>query len=107
MAHFVKVGSRAELEDLEGGKLVEADGQRIAVFNIGGSYYAIENTCPHRGGPLAEGRVTGEAVICPCHGSRFNAKTGAVMTHPAPQAPNTFPPPPPATHASLHLPTRP
>ena len=35
MAHFVKVGSRAELEDLEGGKLVEADGQRIAVFNIG------------------------------------------------------------------------
>jgi len=46
MAQFVKVGSRAELEDLEGGKLVEADGQRIAVFNIGGSYYAIESTCP-------------------------------------------------------------
>jgi hypothetical protein len=42
MAHFVKVGSRAELEDLEGGKLVEADGQCIAVFNIGGSYYAID-----------------------------------------------------------------
>lgn len=48
MAHFVKVGSRGELEDLEGGKLVEADGQRIAVFN------AIESTCPHRGGPLSQ-----------------------------------------------------
>ncbi len=53
MAQFVKVASRAEFEDLEGGKLVEAAGQRIAVFNVGGSYYAIENTCPHRGGPLA------------------------------------------------------
>jgi len=46
MAQFVKVGSRTEFEDLEGGKLVEAGGHRIAVFNVGGSYYAIENTCP-------------------------------------------------------------
>src|SRR5713101_6736088 len=91
MAHFVKVGSRAELEDLEGGKLVEADGQRIAVFNIGGSYYAIESTCPHRGGPLAEGMVTGEEVICPWHGSRFNVKTGSVMTPPARQGVKSFP----------------
>jgi 3-phenylpropionate/trans-cinnamate dioxygenase ferredoxin subunit len=91
MAHFVKVGSRAELEDLEGGKLVEADGQRIAVFNIGGSYYAIESTCPHRGGPLAEGMVTGEEVICPWHGSRFNVKTGSVMTPPAREGVKSFP----------------
>jgi nitrite reductase/ring-hydroxylating ferredoxin subunit len=91
MTQFVKVGSRAEFEDLEGGKVVEADGQRIAVFNIGGSYYAIENTCPHRGGPLAEGMVTGEEVICPWHGSRFNVKTGSVVTPPARQRVKSFP----------------
>jgi 3-phenylpropionate/trans-cinnamate dioxygenase ferredoxin component len=91
MAQFVKVGSRAEFEDLEGGKLVEAAGQRIAVFNVGGSYYAIENTCPHRGGPLAEGMLTGEEVICPWHGSRFNVKTGSVMSPPARQGVKGFP----------------
>ncbi len=52
MTQFVKVGSRTEFEDLEGGKLVEAGGHRVAVFNVGGSYYAIESACPHRGGPL-------------------------------------------------------
>src|SRR5260370_40915235 len=76
MAHLVKVGSRAELEDLEGGKLVEADGQRIAVFNIGGSYYAVDISCPHRGGPLADGMVTGEEVIRPWPRARFNVKEG-------------------------------
>jgi 3-phenylpropionate/trans-cinnamate dioxygenase ferredoxin component len=91
MTQFVKVGSRAEFEDLEGGKVIEADGQCIAVFNIGGSYYAIENTCPHRGGPLAEGMVTGEEVICPWHGSRFNVKTGSVVTPPARQGVKSFP----------------
>jgi nitrite reductase/ring-hydroxylating ferredoxin subunit len=91
MAQFVRVGSKTEFEDLEGGKLVEAGAQRIAVFNVGGNYYAIENTCPHRGGPLAEGMVTGEEVICPWHGSRFNVKTGSVMTPPARQGVKSFP----------------
>jgi nitrite reductase/ring-hydroxylating ferredoxin subunit len=91
MAQFVRVGSRTEFEDLEGGKLVEAGAQRIAVFNVGGNYYAIENTCPHRGGPLAEGMLAGEEVICPWHGSRFNVKTGSVMTPPARQGVKSFP----------------
>ena len=71
MDRFVKVGTKAELEDLEGGRLVEAGGQKIAIFNLGGHYYVIENTCPYRGGPLAEGMVAGDEVICPWHGSRF------------------------------------
>lgn len=91
MAQFVKVGTRAEFEDLEAGKLVEAGGQSMAIFNVGGSYYAIENTCPHRGGPLAEGVMAGDEVICPWHGSRFNVKTGAVLTPPAPQGVKSFP----------------
>jgi 3-phenylpropionate/trans-cinnamate dioxygenase ferredoxin subunit len=91
MAHFVKVGTRAEFDDLEAGKLVEAGRQSIAIFNLGGSYYAIENTCPHRGGPLSEGMMAGEEVICPWHGSRFNAKTGAVLTPPARDGVKSFP----------------
>ena len=91
MGQFIKVGTQAEFEDLEGGKLVEVGGQKIAVFNMGGKYYAIENTCPHRGGPLAEGMVAGDEVICPWHGSRFNIKTGAFLTPPARQGVKSFP----------------
>ncbi len=52
MGLFVKVVTTQELDALEAGKLVEAAGQRIAIFNLGGKYRAIEDTCPHRGGPL-------------------------------------------------------
>ncbi len=91
MAKFVKVGNRSEFQDLEAGKLVDAGGQSIAIFDLGGNYYAIENTCPHRGGPLAEGEMDGETVICPWHGARFNIKTGAVLAPPAPQGVKSFP----------------
>src|SRR5437870_13372767 len=90
MAQFVKVGTRAELDELEGGKLVELGGLKIAIFSVGGSYCAIENTCPHRGGPLAEGKIDGDEVICPWHGSRFNVKTGAVLEPPARQGVRSF-----------------
>ena len=91
MAKFVKVGNKSEFQDLEAGKLVDAGGQTIAIFDLGGNYYAIENTCPHRGGPLAEGEMDGEEVICPWHGARFNIKTGAVLGPPAPQGVKSFP----------------
>ena len=91
MAKFVKVGNKSEFQDLEAGKLVDAGGQTIAIFDLGGNYYAIENTCPHRGGPLVEGEMDGEEVICPWHGARFNIKTGAVLAPPAPQGVKSFP----------------
>lgn len=91
MAQFVKVGTVADFEELEEGKLVQVGGQNIAIFNSAGTYYAIENTCPHRGGPLAEGMMAGEEVICPWHGSRFNVKSGAVLTPPARQGVKSFP----------------
>src|SRR5229473_8213267 len=83
MGQFVKIGTTPELEDLEVGKLVEVAGKRIAIFNLGGKYYAIEDTCPHRGGPLSEGMLAEDEVICPWHGSRFKVRTGAVLTPPA------------------------
>ncbi len=91
MAKFVKVGNISEFQDLEAGKLVEAEGQSFAIFNLGAGYYAIENTCPHRGGPLAEGQMEDEEVICPWHGARFNVKTGDVLTPPAPRGVKSFP----------------
>ncbi|MGH7376111.1 MAG: Rieske (2Fe-2S) protein [Candidatus Methylomirabilales bacterium] len=82
MGKLVKVGSVKEIPP-GSAKLVEAEGKRIAVFNVGGRYYAIDDTCPHQGGPLSEGELEGEVVTCPWHGSSFNATTGAVLTPPA------------------------
>ena len=91
MGQFVKIGSKAELLGLKGGKLVETQGRKIAVFNLDGEIYAINNACTHVGGPLAEGKVAGEEVICPWHGSRFNIKTGAVTHPPARTAVKSYP----------------
>ena len=82
MGQFVKIGAKAEFDDLEGGKLVEVQGHTLAVFNLGGKIYAIDNACTHQGGPLAEGAVAEDEVICPWHGGRFNIKTGAVTGPP-------------------------
>ncbi|PYU31116.1 MAG: hypothetical protein DMG28_16285 [Acidobacteria bacterium] len=67
-----------------------AGGVRRTGFNSGGRLYAIENICPHRGGPLGEGKIEDDEVICPWHGSRFNLKTGAVLEPPARQGVKSF-----------------
>ena len=74
-AEFTKVAS---VQDLEAGKgmVVVVNGTRIALFNCGGTFYAIRNTCPHMGGDLGEGLLAGDIVTCPWHGWRFNIKTG-------------------------------
>jgi len=59
------------------GKTVEVAGKRIALFNVGGKFYAIDNACKHRGGPLGEGEVDGSTVICPWHGWEYDVTTGA------------------------------
>jgi nitrite reductase/ring-hydroxylating ferredoxin subunit len=82
MGKLVKVASSADIPP-GSGKLVEVEGKRIAVFNAGGRYYAIDDTCPHRRGPLSEGELEGEVITCPWHGSKFNVTTGAVLSPPA------------------------
>ena len=68
----------AEIQDIAPGrgKLVEIEGQQVALFNLGGTFYAIEATCPHRGGPLQDGDLEGDRVICPLHDYDFSLKTG-------------------------------
>lgn len=64
-------------------KLVDVDDVTVAVYNIDGNFYAIEDTCTHDGGELATGVVEGNEVICPRHGARFCIKTGEALTAPA------------------------
>ena len=59
------------------GKVVEAGGKTVAVFNCGGTFYAIDNTCKHRGGPLGEGSLSGTTVTCPWHGWEYDVASGA------------------------------
>lgn len=58
------------------GKPVTVAGKTIALFNVGGQHYAIDDMCPHRGGSLGHGELRGAMVECPLHGWMFNVKTG-------------------------------
>ncbi len=83
MSEFVKV---ATVDEIAAGKskLVEVEDVRIALFNLDGKIYAIEDTCTHDGGPLVEGAiVNGHEVECPRHGARFDIRTGAALSFPA------------------------
>ncbi len=71
---------------LREGRLVEIDGHQLAIFNLGDRCLAVENRCPHRGGPLADGIVAGHAVVCPLHAWKYDLETGKVMNHPESQA---------------------
>jgi nitrite reductase (NADH) small subunit len=81
VANFVKVASVADVP-AGTGKVCDAQGKQIALFNAGGKFYAIDNTCKHRGGPLGEGELDGTTVICPWHGWEYDITTGANLDDP-------------------------
>jgi 3-phenylpropionate/trans-cinnamate dioxygenase ferredoxin component len=64
---------------------VTVDGTAVAVFNVGGLLYGVDEKCTHVGGPLDRGAVSGTTVTCPLHGSQFDLRTGAVVRGPAPR----------------------
>lgn len=78
MPEFIKVANTA---DLPAGQavIVEVAGRTIALFNVNGAYYALDNTCMHRGGPLGEGFVDPKnlTVQCPWHGWIYSLASGA------------------------------
>jgi nitrite reductase (NADH) small subunit len=90
MAEFVKVARTGEIAPGQG-KAVETGGKRIAIFKIDGKFYAIDDTCTHRGGPLSEGMVVGTEVTCPWHGAVFDVTSGAVLGAPAPRDVASYP----------------
>ncbi len=81
MSEFITV---ATTEELAPGtcKSVEVSGSRIALFNAAGKFYAMDDTCGHRGGPLGDGSLNGTIVTCPWHGWQYDVSTGACQANP-------------------------
>lgn len=72
-------------------KAVEVDGNAVALFNLDGEYFAIEDVCTHDGSEISCGIVLGEEIMCPRHGARFSIKTGKATAPPAYEDVETFP----------------
>lgn len=75
----------ARLEDIpdQGARVIVVDNREIALFRQGEDVFALDNTCPHRGGPIGEGRITGGRVTCPWHEWTFEIATGLCTLNPA------------------------
>ncbi len=90
MSEFVRV---ARVADVPPGSVrqVEVGGHAVALANVDGEFFAIADTCTHEEASLSEGGLLGEIVVCPKHGSRFNVKTGRVLSLPAVRSVSVFP----------------
>jgi nitrite reductase/ring-hydroxylating ferredoxin subunit len=79
MPTYIKVAAAADVTP-GAGIVATVNEKEYAVYNLGGAYCVMDNTCLHRGGPLGEGELDGETVTCPWHGWQYNVKTGACLT---------------------------
>jgi len=82
MAEFVKVASTEGIAP-GSGIVAEVNEKSLAIFNVDGTFYAIDNTCLHKGGPLGEGDLAGDVVTCPWHGWEYDVKTGISVNNPS------------------------
>jgi nitrite reductase (NADH) small subunit len=76
-SRWIRVTTRESIPPREGRAIRFAD-REIALFNLGDRFLAVENRCPHRGGPLSDGIVTGCSVVCPLHSWKVSLDTGQV-----------------------------
>ncbi|ANE55895.1 MULTISPECIES: non-heme iron oxygenase ferredoxin subunit [Methylomonas] len=90
MTEWIDVVAASALADGEH-VVVDVDGDDVAVFNIGGEFYAIADVCTHDGAEIASGELDGDEIVCPRHGARFCVKTGQVKCAPAYEDIATFP----------------
>jgi nitrite reductase/ring-hydroxylating ferredoxin subunit len=86
---FTKVATIQEVPPGKS-KQVTVGSKIVALFNVGGTIHAIDDTCPHRGAPLWEGTLMGNEVTCPWHGARFDVTSGAHLCPPAPRGVATY-----------------
>lgn len=83
--------ARCEDIPLREARSVRLGARDIAIFNLGDRFLAVDNRCPHKGGPLADGIVSGTAVVCPLHSRKVSLETGSVLNAPdSPQCVETF-----------------
>ena len=64
------------------GKMVTVNGRHVAIFRLGDDFYALDNLCLHRAGPLCDGDISGDVVTCPWHGWSYQIKTGVLVQDP-------------------------
>lgn len=76
----ITVGKAESVPPGRGATVKLKDGTELALYNIGGTFHAIENFCPHKGYPLADSRVYGNIVECDLHGWRFDVRSGECFT---------------------------
>lgn len=79
---LVTVGRAEDVPEGRGATVELNDGKELALYHVGGRFYAVENFCPHRGAPLADGELAGHTVACDWHGWRFDVRTGACLNRP-------------------------
>ena len=75
MGTFQKAAKTGDIPN-GSGKVIEVGGKEVALFNEDGQFYALDNTCPHQGGPLGDGYLEGGIVTCPWHGWQYDVKSG-------------------------------
>lgn len=90
MARALRLGPAGDAPD-GGLKAFDAEGQKIAVANVSGNFYAFGDICTHQRCPLSKGELEGTTVTCPCHGSQFDVTTGAVLQGPAEDPVESYP----------------
>lgn len=76
MPEFVSVAKLSELEEGKGRKVTVHEDMELALFKVNGKVYAIQESCPHQGGPLSDGDLDGTVVMCPWHGMTYDIQTG-------------------------------
>ena len=77
----IVVGRVEDVPEGRGATVELLDGTELALYNIGGEFFAIENFCPHKGAPLADGQLCGHVVECGWHGWRFDVRTGRCVSN--------------------------
>lgn len=82
MAEFVKVASVAEIPPGQG-KTVEVAGEKVALFNVGGTFFAIDDICSHMGANLADGSLEDKVITCPWHGWKYDVTSGICSDDPS------------------------
>jgi len=81
LSDFAAVGHVGDFEAGRG-KMVVVNGRHVALFRLGDEFYALDNMCLHRGGPLCEGFIENSVVTCPWHGWSYEIKTGTMVQDP-------------------------
>lgn len=87
---YVKIAKTSDIPD-PGKQYFEIDDQLVVLFHLDGAYYCLEDVCTHDGGPLGDGELDGNSIVCPRHGAKFDIMTGKALTMPATKATQTYP----------------